>query len=384
VVGEYVGTFAYFENTGSSLSPAFVARTGVDNPLDGFDLGYNAAPAFGDFDSDGDFDIVAGEYEMSRRITNTTPATNPNFTEAIGAENPLDGFLTYGYSAPTLADLDDDGDLDIVSGDYYGVFLYFENTGLPAAPAYTELTGAANPFDGLGAGGYYSTPALADLDDDGDLDMVSGSYDGAFAYFENTGSAISPAFVERTGTANPLDGLGVGYFSVPALVDLDGDGDFDLASGEDGDGGIFRYFENTGSLASPSFVERTGASNPLDGFAVNGFSTPNFVDLDGDGDPDLVSGDASGVFFYYENTGTALSPTFETREGVANPFVALSAGLLSTPAMADIDGDGALDLVSGESTGSFVTYLPEPQLGMAVAAGSTLLGLFGRMRRKNR
>jgi uncharacterized protein (DUF2141 family) len=384
VVGEYAGTFAYFENTGSSLSPAFLARTGAANPLDGFNVGPNAAPAFADLDGDADLDLVSGEdYGTFRLLENITPIVNPNFAKQTGLANPFDGFSTYGgYSTPVLADLDHDGDLDVVSGAYYGTFHYFENTGPVTNPAFVEQTGAANPLDGFSTG-YDSTPTITDLDDDGDLDVVSGSYYGTFAYFENTGSGTSPIFVERTGIDNPLDGLGAGSYSAPTLVDLDGDGDFDLVSGEGSYYGEFLYFENTGSAISPSFVERTGAANPLDGFMVGGFSTPTFVDFDGDLDLDLVSGEDLGTFFYFENTGSALSPAFVQRDGTANPFIALSPGFSSTSALADLNDDGDLDIVSGESTGTFVYYLPEPHGWMALSAGTGVLALFARRKRQH-
>ena len=58
----------------------------------------------------------------------------------------------------------------------------------------------------------------------GDLDLVVGNEDGLLNYIENTGTSTAPAFVQRTGTANPFDGIDVGYRSAPALGDLDGDG----------------------------------------------------------------------------------------------------------------------------------------------------------------
>ena len=385
VVGEYDGTFTYLENTGTSLNAAFTTQTGVGNPLDGFDMGYNATPAFADLDVDSDLDMMAGEYDGTFRLfENTTPVSNPNFTEATGLANPLDGLSAVGgYSAPILADLDNDGDLDVVSGAYDGSFQYFENTGLANAPAYTEQFGSANPFDGLNVV-YGSMLALADLDDDGDLDMVAGSYYGGFAYYENTGTAGSPTFVERTGSANPLDGLNVGYSSAPTLVDLDGDGDFDLVSGEGADVGLFLYFENTGTANSPTFVERTGASNPLDGFSTGGFSTPTFLDYDYDGDFDLVAGDDAGVFFYFENTGSALTPMFTQGLGAANPFIGLSPGMSSTLTLGDLNADGSFDIVSGESTGTFVYYVPEPLRWLALTAGSALLGFLDRRKKIRR
>ena len=58
----------------------------------------------------------------------------------------------------------------------------------------------------------------------GDLDLVVGEWDGMLTYIENTGTSTAPAFVQRTGSANPFDGVDVGDNSAPALVDLDNDG----------------------------------------------------------------------------------------------------------------------------------------------------------------
>ena len=58
----------------------------------------------------------------------------------------------------------------------------------------------------------------------GDLDLVVGDSGGQLNYIENTGTSTAPVFVLRTGSANPFDGIDVGYSSAPALGDLDGDG----------------------------------------------------------------------------------------------------------------------------------------------------------------
>ena len=131
--------------------------------------------------------------------------------------------------------------------------------------AFAEQTGAANPFNGVDVGNV-STPSFADLDGDGDLDAVVGEGDGTLNYFENTGSAIAPAFTERTGAANPFNGVDVGIDSTPSFADLDGDGDLDAVVGEQN--GTLHYFENTGSATAPAFTEHTGAANPFDGVDV--------------------------------------------------------------------------------------------------------------------
>ena len=58
----------------------------------------------------------------------------------------------------------------------------------------------------------------------GDLDLVVGNYDGNLNYIENTGTPTAPVFVQRTGSANPFDGVDVGNDCFPALGDIDGDG----------------------------------------------------------------------------------------------------------------------------------------------------------------
>jgi hypothetical protein len=58
----------------------------------------------------------------------------------------------------------------------------------------------------------------------GDLDLVVGDITGALIYAENTGTSTAPAFVVRSGSANPFDGIDVGSASEFALGDVDGDG----------------------------------------------------------------------------------------------------------------------------------------------------------------
>ncbi len=98
--------------------------------------------------------------------------------------------------------------------------------------------------------------------------------DGPLRYFVNTRSAASPAFIEATGLWSPFAAIDVGEDSKPALADLDGDGDRDLAVGEVG-GGLL-YFRNSGTPAVPAFVAVTGTANPFAGDRRGRLQQPGF------------------------------------------------------------------------------------------------------------
>lgn len=344
----------YFENTGTASTPAFLERTASANPFGGIDAGSNSAPKLVDLDSDGDFDTVVGASDGSLRFFENTGAANaPAFLERTGAGNPLLGFSVRARSTPTFADLNADSLVDAVVGGIDGGFKYLENTGSGSVPAFVERTGSAGAFDGTDVG-RWSTPELVDLDNDGDADAVFGEYSGGFLYFENTGGAVAPAFLARTGSANPLGTIDVGTRSHPKLTDLDADGDLDAMLGDNF--GFLRYAENTGHPGAPAFVEQTGSANPFDGFNAGNLSAPELADLDGDGDLDAVVGEYAGRLHFLDNSGGTSAPSFVERTGAANPFNGIDIGRRSSPDLADADGDGDLDAVVGESAAAMFYF----------------------------
>jgi hypothetical protein len=440
--GELSGTLFYFENTGSPTSPAFAARTGAANPLDGLDVGNISSPAFGDLDGDADFDLMVGSNAGTYTyLENTGSPASPAFVLRLGASNPLHGVDVGSGATLVLGDVDRDGDRDAVTGATDGALLYYENIGTATSPAFLLLDGTASPFifapnsmetfskpaladfDGNGLldlvpalltnGGsarflYFQSfvlpsrfpgrqllgtasplfgkdvgsraaPALADLDRDGDTDLLAGEDLGAFRYLENTGTLIAPAFAERAGAAHPLAGRSVGGVARPAFGDLDGDGDFDVLSGRLA--GDFDYFANSGSATSPLFA--APLANPFGLAGVGSESSPALADVDADGDLDAVVGRASGDLAFFENTGSATSPAFLLRTGFFDPFFGVEIGAASTPALADFDGDGDLDLVAGQQGGTLVTFrnvgdvtfpLFEPQVGIGNPLGDVDVG----------
>jgi len=242
---------------------------------------------------------------------------------------------------PAFADLDNDGDLDLLVGEYLGNMQYFENTGTSSAPAFAAPL--QNPF-GLSPTYLFATPAFADLDADGDMDMISGEYYGNMIYYENIGSASNPQFAPPQINPFGLDSTNMDSF--PAFADLDGDGDFDLLVGEYY--GSMQYFENIGTPENPQFS--ASQENPFGLSSAYVISVPAFTDIDLDGDLDLVVGEYYGNFQYFENTGNANNPQFAPP--VQNPFGLVPTYYFSFPSFADIYNDGDFDLFAGEYYGA--------------------------------
>src|SRR5690606_15079001 len=153
-------------------------------------------------------------------------------------------------------------------------------------------------------------------DGDGDLDLVVGNdplglLGSHLIRHENVGTAEAPAF--RLVDPDWL-GLEFDYGAyAPVVGDLDADGDLDLLVG--GFNGRLAYFENRGSATDPDFVllvDGDGEPAEYHGIDVGQYIRPTLGDVDGDGDLDLVTGESNGRIRLYRNVGTPQEALFET------------------------------------------------------------------------
>jgi len=219
ILGTKGGGLIYLHNLGDENGPLFEIGDLSTLGLDGLSIPFGA-PAFFDVDGDTSPDLVIGDANGRVRYfhndqTPDDPPTNTNnpigpFTEVTGADNPF-SFLSLGqYAAPTFADLDGDGDPDLIAGSVLNTFRFYENAS-PSGAAGSPLAFVDYRFNPLGAvvppnqyAAFYSRSVnFGDVDGDSDLDAFVGSNAGLDFYL-NLGTPGQPVFRLQPANRNPL------------------------------------------------------------------------------------------------------------------------------------------------------------------------------------
>ncbi len=254
------------------------------------------------------------------------------YVELTGTANPLGAFDVGDASHPAFMDIDSNGFSDLISGDANGLFSIIYNDG-PSG----FFNALEHPLLGEDVGDT-SSASVIDINNDGNLDFLAGDANGTFELYINNGYAS----LNLAGT-NYFNSIDVGDNSSPTFVDIDSDGDLDLVSGTRL--GPLKVYTNNNN----TFTELT--THPFTSLTLGTNTDPCFVDIDNDGDQDLVCGNALGTIETFLNNG---SNVFSA--ATANPFASIDVGDLSTPTFADIDSDGDLDLISGNGAGEFKVF----------------------------
>jgi len=279
-----------------------------------------------------------------------------------------DGMIEVGEGAhPVFFDYNSDGLMDIIIGSYgnfnpaVGPLLYesglwlYENIGTATNPAYQFVT---NDYTGIStmnldiSGGRPTlglTPTFGDLDDDGDLDMLMGDYNGHIHYFRNNAGAGNPAIF--TIAAPEYLGIDVGNNATPLLYDLNNDLLLDLIIGNKT--GTFSYYQNTGTSSIPNFsfiTDSLGKVTTQRFYDYAGYSNP--IIINELGVTKLLSGSLNGYLYEFSNIDGNLNGTFT----VDSSYLNIWEGVNSSLSIADVTNDGKLDMLIGNYAGGAAFY----------------------------
>ncbi len=321
IVGDQCYGTRFLENI-STTDLAYFAFS-CNNPIE-FQYGYNHHPSFADLDEDDDMDLIVSDYR--RENINLQYYENGVDTFIFQGAPPkvqIPIVLEYGQASLFL-DLDDDGDLDLyIDNKYYnGADRFYENIGNKENPKFRarNLSGF-----GLPENLHYTRESFIDIDNDGDYDMFVANYYAYYGdyteYYKNIGTPENSNFELQDQSNNPLNGIYAGdYINALAMADMDEDGDYDVIYNTyiSGSGSMTFVYENTGTVEEASFVQASFSDNPFENIYYPYHMV--FEDMDNDEDLDLLIEECGG-FSYFENIDEAKSDIyFIERTGELNPL----------------------------------------------------------------
>lgn len=231
------------------------------------------------------------------------------------------------HSTAATGDIDHNGDIELLVG----------NDGVSGQPGVYAWHNDGTPVTGWPkyCGHHVDpSPALADIDQDQNLEVFFGSLDN-FLYGTDGSGADLPGWPRRCG-----DGIYEGIVSSPAVADIDGDSMLEIVTGR----GIIQ--SNYGAV----FAFRSSGET-LPGFPVtiasgSVVSSPALADIDDDGAMEVIVGSQDGMLYGWHFDGT-----------VVNGFpIAVGAPVTSSPAIGDIDLDGFTEIAVGAKGDSFYVW----------------------------
>ena len=240
-------------------------------------------------------------------------------------------------STPAFGDLDHDGDYDLLIGSHNGELFYYENQGDEIKWNFKEKTNKFVDTSGL----KNTAPMLFDYDQDGDFDLVIGSKNGRLRLYTNQGTSEETKFII---SEDYLQNVWLGKNAIPSSVDIDNDGFTDILAGT-----FLGKLVQLKNDSSDFLVVRRDYQD----IDVDIGSAPFFADLNNSGQIDMIVGSDAGRIFFFRNESIDLLGNW-----VAIPKYAkgLTFPRGTSPAVIDLDNDGDPDLITGSEDGPVLLY----------------------------
>lgn len=348
---EDVNVLWLYENGGSSQSPEFKFKQ--DNFLvkDMIDLGTSAYPTFVDYNADGLMDLVVGNGarflpQGQRSIglhlfQNVGTAQKPKYRLVDRDWLGMNQYNRENFAlSPTFGDMDGDQDLDIIVGAEFGQLYYAENTAGPGKTMKFGLWQAKYMGIDIGQG---AIPQIIDVNGDKLPDIVLGNRRGNISYFQNTGTLQKAAFAALDNAApniqrlGKVDGTAEGNFiGYSAPLFFRQNQSLRLLLGTEH--GELRLYDNIDNNLAGTF---NMSNNKLGDMRLGGRTKADLADINGDGFLDMVVGNARGGLSLYSTTFRS-SQTTAVREPLANRALNLvpnpASDWVSIPGLGDEEG----------------------------------------------
>lgn len=265
----------------------------------------------------------------------------------------LDEMIEVGSGAhPVFFDYNKDGLMDLIvanygyyisGGNFNSQLALYKNVGTLAEPLFEWVT---DDYAGLGLLNFDNNiiPTFGDIDNDGDEDMLLGDSNGKLHLMKNIEINGEANFFMNS--VNYLD-IDVGSFASPFFIDLDRDGDLDLIIGSR-QGQIFHY-ENQGDANEANLVlenDTLGNINLTDPIYNTAYTTPTIIDTENG--YELFVGTEKGHLYHYNTIDDNLEGSFEL---VTDSMQLYSTSIKTAPALFDLNNDGWNDMLIGLYTG---------------------------------
>jgi hypothetical protein len=347
-------------------------------------------PALTDVDLDGDLDILTYgfssgclEYHKNLSQENYGHSDSLQFIKAtdnwgLYSEGVSLYNITLGDSCDTgrhtgstvlAIDMNNDHDKDLVIGDAGGSNLaYLRNGGDTnfavidfVDPNFPQNNNSTIPVNLS----IFTAAFYLDVNNDNKKDLlVSNSSPGngetaqSIWRYKNNGTTTAPDFKHQQNDFLQDNMIELGEGAFPALFDYNRDGLMDLAIGNAlyfaGTGQI-AIFRNTGTALQPTFELVNLDMGSVSTQNVKNI-TPTFGDMDGDGDVDMIIGETVGYIHYYENTAPVLPNTPAQFLLTTTQYFGIKENSFSAPFIIDLNMDGVLDIVCGSRLGKLNYY----------------------------